>query len=70
MSDIMTTENGYYIIKLLGKKSLKKPIAFEEVKEDIRRNLSMVSQNTIYDELLRTLKTSAKIEITEGLLKE
>lgn len=70
MSDIMKTENGYYIIKLLAKKSLKKPIAFEEVKEDIRRNLSMVSQNSIYDELLGTLKTSAKIEVNEGLLKE
>ncbi len=70
MSDVIDTQNGYYIIKLLGKKSLKESLSFEEVKEDIRRNLSMIRQNTVYDSLLSVLRASAKIEINEDLLRE
>lgn len=70
MSGVIETENGYYVIKLLGKKRLKKPLTFEEVKEDIRRNLSMIRQNTVYDSLLTVLKANAKIEIDEDVLRE
>jgi parvulin-like peptidyl-prolyl isomerase len=70
MSDVIRTENGYYIIKLLGKRLLKDPLTFEAVKEDIRRNLSMVRQNAVYDSLLTVLKASAEIDINEALLRE
>lgn len=70
MSDVISSENGYYIIKVLGKRPLKEPLTFDEVKEDIRRNLSMIRQNAVYDSLLNALKANAKIEINEDLLKE
>jgi len=70
MSDVIPTENGYYIIKLLGKRLLKDPLTFDAVREDIRRNLSMVRQNAVYDSLLTVLKASAKIDINEALLRE
>lgn len=70
MSDVIDTENGYYIIKLLGKRPLKEAITPDAVREDIRRNLSMIRQNTVYDSLLTVLKANAKIEINEALLRE
>ena len=70
ISEVINTENGYYILKLLGKRPLKETVTFDVVKEDIRRNLSMIRQNTVYDSLLTMLKADAKIEINEALLRE
>ncbi len=70
LSDVIETENGYYIVRMIDRRSLKTPLAFEDVQEDIRRNLSMVRQNTVYATLLNELKADATIEINEGHLRE
>ncbi|KPJ60418.1 MAG: hypothetical protein AMJ46_06585 [Latescibacteria bacterium DG_63] len=70
VSGVIPTESGYYIVKVLDRKRLKKALTFEEVSEDIRRNLSMIRQNTVYDSLLTALKATAQIEVNEALLRK
>jgi parvulin-like peptidyl-prolyl isomerase len=70
LSDVIETENGYYIVRMIDRKNLRTPLGFDDVQEDIRRNLSMVRQNNVYATLLDELKSDATIEINEGHLRE
>ena len=68
VSDIIKTEFGFHILKVLDKKpEIIKPV--EEVKEDIIENLLPLKQREAFDNLLEELKSKVTIEINEEALK-
>jgi len=68
VSDVIKTEFGFHILKVLDKKpEIIKPV--EEVKEDIIENLLPLKQREAFDNLLEELKSKVTIEINEEALK-
>ena len=70
VTDVIKTNYGYYIIKLVDKKKIKEKIKFEDVEDDIEKSLTMMHQNEVYNNLLTRLRKGAKIEIYEEALKK
>ncbi len=68
ISDVIQTEFGFHILKLLDKKpEIIKPI--EEVKEDIIQILLPIKQKEAFENLLEELKSKTEIEINEEALE-
>ena len=66
VSEIVKTNFGYHIIKVLDKKEAKQK-EFDEVKEEIERQLLAEKQKKALIDYTETLKGKAKIEINEEL---
>ena len=68
ISDVIQTEFGFHILKLLDKKpEIIKPI--EKVKEDIIQTLLPIKQKEAFENLLEELKSKTEIEINEEALE-
>ncbi|NQT95409.1 MAG: peptidylprolyl isomerase [Candidatus Omnitrophica bacterium] len=68
ISDVVKTRFGYHIIKVDD----RKPATyrdFEEVKENIRTQLTRNSQREAFDEFTSKLKKSAYIQVNDGLFE-
>ena len=68
VSDVFKGPNGFYIIKLEDKKG-GEPLAFDNVKEEIRQNQLLSKQQQAILEYILKLEEKTKIEINENLLK-
>jgi parvulin-like peptidyl-prolyl isomerase len=68
VSSVFDGPDGFYIVKLLEKKG-GEPISFEEIKEDIIQNQTLLMQQQAILDHLNRLKATTKIEINEELLK-
>ncbi len=67
-SNIFKGPDGYYIVKLEGKRGGKqKPLS--ELWEDIKRGLTFLKQQKRIDELIEKLSRQAKIEVYESQIK-
>lgn len=64
ISPVFTTQLGFHLCTLLGRK-LAEPIPFVAVKEAVRQRLLDAHKDVKFNELIAELKTSAKIEDTE-----
>lgn len=62
VSEVIKTQEGYQIIKLIDKKKVKKDIPFSEVKEYIESVLTLQKGRQYLDSLLQSLKSKTKIE--------
>lgn len=69
ISDIVQTAQGLHIIKLLGRRKIKNPPKFEDVKEDIRDKLLMQKQTALLDSLLQQLREEIPVETHYELIK-
>ncbi len=68
ISSIFKGPEGYYIVKLEGKRGGKqKPLS--ELWEDIKRGLTFLKQQQKIDELIEKLSRQAKIEVYESQIK-
>lgn len=68
ISSVFKGPDGFYIVKVEEKKG-GEPIAFEDIKEEIIQNQTLLKQQQVILEHVEQLKQKAKIEINEGLLK-
>ncbi len=63
ISDIVETQYGYHIIKVINRKKETKP--FDEVKDQIKANLERTKRNEAYQNYLSKLKTEANYSEAE-----
>jgi len=63
VSDVVPSQEGYQIIKLVDKKKVKADVTFAEVKDDIQSILSYRKSQAVVDSVLTALRAKAKIEL-------
>ncbi|RLD16175.1 MAG: hypothetical protein DRI36_06060 [Caldiserica bacterium] len=68
ISDIVETENGFHIIKCIGKKAREKR-SFEDVKEDLRSYIFRLRFEDSYNKYIRRLRDKAVIKINEDAIE-
>jgi parvulin-like peptidyl-prolyl isomerase len=63
VSDVLKTQEGYQIIKLIDKKKVKKDVAFKDVSEYINNVLKYRKSREHLDSLIAFLRSKTKVEI-------
>jgi peptidyl-prolyl cis-trans isomerase C len=63
VSNVVPSQEGYQIIKLVDKKKVKADVAFAEVKPDIEAILSYRRSQGLVDSVLTALRAKSKIEL-------
>jgi parvulin-like peptidyl-prolyl isomerase len=63
VSDVVPSQEGYQIIKLVDKKKVKADVAFADVKDDIQSILAYRRSQAMVDSVLTALRATAKIEL-------
>ncbi len=69
LSDVVKTDYGYHIIKLIDRKPTKEKITLEDVGMQIKQYLITNKQKNVMDTWLDSLKTNADIETHYELIK-
>lgn len=64
VSDVLSTQEGYQILKVVDRKKVKAEVSFAEVKEYIEVLLSYRRSQDMVDELLTSLRAEATVELT------
>lgn len=67
ISDIVKTAYGYHIIRVQSRHS-RKPLAVNEVKDEIRRQIVKDKEAALFEELVNTLKADSDIVISDSRL--
>ena len=63
LSDVVASQEGYQIIKLIDKKKVKADVTFAEVRDEIDAILSYRRSQAVVDSALTSLREKAKIEL-------
>jgi len=63
VSDVVPSQEGYQIIKLVDKKKVKADVAFAEAKPEVEAILSYRRSQAVVDSVLSALREKAKIEL-------
>jgi len=63
ISDVVPSQEGYQIIKLIDKKKVKADVTFLEAKDEIEAILSYRRSQVVVDSVLTSLREKAKIEL-------
>jgi peptidyl-prolyl cis-trans isomerase C len=63
ISDVIPSQEGYQIIKLIDKKKVKADVTFPEAKDEIEAILSYRRSQAVVDSVLTSLREKAKIEL-------
>jgi peptidyl-prolyl cis-trans isomerase C len=63
VSDVVPSQEGYQIIKLVDKKKVKADVAIADVKEEIEAILTYRRSQAVVDSVLTALRAKAKIEL-------
>ena len=63
ISDVVPSQEGYQIIKLVDKKKVKADVTFSEAKDEIEAILSYRRSQAVVDSVLTSLREKAKIEL-------
>jgi len=63
VSDVVPSQEGYQIIKLVDKKKVKADATFAEAKDEIEAILSYRRSQAVVDSVLSALRAKAKIEL-------
>ena len=68
VSSVFKGPAGYYVVKLEEKRG-GEPISFEEIKDDIIENQTLLKQQQVILDHLDRLRVNTKIKINKELLK-
>jgi parvulin-like peptidyl-prolyl isomerase len=63
ISDVVPSQEGYQMIKLIDKKKVKADVTFPEAKDEIEAILSYRRSQAVVDSVLTSLREKAKIEL-------
>lgn len=63
VSDVIESRYGYYIVKLVARRRLPKPVKFEDVSDRVRNALILRRQKQIFEVLIDSLRAKADIEV-------
>lgn len=69
VSDIIESEFGYHIVKLTDVRAALNELPFETVAPEISRQLLLAKRAAVYDSLITTLVSGAKIEIVDAEMR-
>jgi hypothetical protein len=69
VSEVARTEDGFYLIKVHQKKKEGEVLTFEQVKDDLKRELDNQRGITILADYVEQLKKKAKIQIVDKTLE-
>lgn len=65
VSDIIESEFGYHLIKIVDIRGARYKLEFEDAKVEIANNLMLKKREAVYDSLLASLRDKADIEIMD-----
>lgn len=68
VSDVIESRYGYYIVKLVARRRLSKPVKFDGVSDRVRNALVLRRQKQIFEVLIDSLKAKAEVEVHPELL--
>jgi peptidyl-prolyl cis-trans isomerase C len=68
LSEVVESEYGSHIVKLVARRRLSKPVKLEDVSDRIRDGLVMARQRTVFEQLITDLKSEAELEVHPELL--
>lgn len=63
VSDVVSSQEGYQLIKLVDKKKVKADVSFAMARDEIEAILSYRRSQTVVDSVLKALREKAKIEL-------
>jgi parvulin-like peptidyl-prolyl isomerase len=66
---VVKTEDGFYLIKVHQKRKEGEVLTFEQVKDDLKRELDNQRGITILADYVEQLKKKAKIQIVDKTLE-
>jgi peptidyl-prolyl cis-trans isomerase C len=69
VSKIVESEFGYHILKLTDVRPSLNELPFESVSQEISRELLLHKRAAVYDSLITSLRSSAKVEVVDPDLK-
>jgi hypothetical protein len=65
VSDIIESEFGYHLLKIVDVRDARVKLAFEDVKNEIANNLMLRKREAVYDSLVTALRTRADVRIMD-----
>lgn len=65
VSDVIESEFGYHILKIVDIRSARVKLKFEDAKDEIANNLMLRKREVVYDSLVTALRARADIKVTD-----
>ncbi|MBI3995197.1 MAG: peptidyl-prolyl cis-trans isomerase, partial [Nitrospirae bacterium] len=67
ISDPVKTPHGYHLIRVQSRQT-RKPLAVDDVREEIRRQIIKEKETALFEETVHALKSESTIVISDSLL--
>ncbi len=65
VSDVIESDFGYHFVKVTEIRNARHKLDYEDVAEDITRNLLLDKRSAVYDSLIHALRDNAQIELLD-----
>jgi parvulin-like peptidyl-prolyl isomerase len=67
ISEIVKTAYGYHLVRVQNRQT-RKPLAVDDVRDEIRQAVVKEKETALFEELIKTLKAESNIVISDSLL--